>query len=156
MTGRLPFIAIISDTHGLLRPEVLGHLENAELIIHAGDYGSMSILDQLALISNLKVIRGNVDFERSLPKTDLFKHRGKTFFVIHDVEDLDISPSGAGVDYVVYGHTHRPDCRDRSGVCYLNPGSCGPERRGTPVSMAKLYPEEGWRIEFITLMGGNQ
>lgn len=145
------FIGVISDTHGLLRQDVLDHLTGAELIIHAGDYGSQSILDKLALMSSLMVIRGNVDFDRNIPKTEIFKHRNKTFYVLHNVEDLDVSPSAAGVDYVVFGHTHMPDLKTRSGVNYLNPGSCGPERRGKPVSMAKIFPDDNWRIDFISL-----
>jgi len=146
-----PFIGVISDTHGLLRQETIVHLTGAELILHAGDFGSQAVLEGLLRISKLAVIRGNVDFDRTLPETEIVQHRGKTFYLIHNVEDLDISASAAEINYVIFGHTHQPDLREKNGVNYLNPGSCGPERRGTPISMAKIFPEDNWRVEFISL-----
>ena len=136
-------IPVISDTHGLLRPQIEERLHSAPAIIHAGDVGSQDGLDALQAIAPLHVVRGNVDrasWCSLLPETDCFSLGGATIYMIHDELQLDIDPGpgGADVSAVICGHTHKPMESVRDGVLRLNPGSVGPRRFSLPISMAWL------------------
>jgi uncharacterized protein len=132
-------IGVISDTHGLLRPEALVALAEAEHILHAGDVGQPEILDELRKIAPVTAIRGNVDVSgpcAELPPTDVVELAGRLFYLVHSVRDLDINPAVAGVAVVVSGHSHKPSVETKRGVMYLNPGSAGPRRFQLPVTVA--------------------
>lgn len=146
-------IGIISDTHGLLRPQAVAALEGSELILHAGDVGDPTILERLQAIAPLHAVHGNTDhgeLRRVLAATavvdlgapdgrpDGKAPRGLLAYVLHDLEDLDVDPVAAGFAIVVTGHTHRPSTQRRNGVLYLNPGSAGPRRFDLPVTVARL------------------
>ena len=128
-------LAILSDTHGLLRPEVLPHLAAVDHILHAGDVGSDAILDTLAHYAPLTAIRGNVDHTSrcaQLPETEATELAGKLFYLVHSLQDLDLNPVTAGIAAVLTGHSHKPTIDQKAGVLYLNPGSCGPRRFSLP------------------------
>lgn len=134
-------IGVISDTHGLLRPEAVEALAGMDHILHAGDVGAPGILDRLRGIAPLTAIRGNVDVSgvcTELPATEAVELGGRLFYMVHSLLDLDINPSAAGVSVVVSGHSHRPEVSQRDGVIYLNPGSAGPRRFSLPVTLAKV------------------
>jgi hypothetical protein len=132
-------IGVISDTHGLLRPEALVALAEVEHILHAGDVGNPEILAALAKIAPVTAIRGNVDVNGEcalLPPTEAVELGGRFFYMIHSVRDLDIDPVAAEVNVVISGHSHKPGIERKKGVMYLNPGSAGPRRFELPVSVA--------------------
>lgn len=134
-------LGIISDTHGLLRPEVLAFLRGCESIVHGGDIGNADILAQLATIAPVNAVRGNNDrgtWADSLPETELFEFNGTYIYVIHDLAQLDIEPCAAGIRVVVSGHSHKPIVEYCEGVIYVNPGSAGPRRFRLPVAVAEL------------------
>jgi putative phosphoesterase len=134
-------IGVISDTHGLLRPEAVATLAGVHHILHAGDVGDPAILDRLRAIAPLTAIRGNIDTSgpcAALPATELVELGGLFFYLVHSIDDLDIDPAAAAVTAVISGHSHRPGLHRRSGVLYLNPGSAGPRRFNLPVTLAKL------------------
>jgi putative phosphoesterase len=134
-------IGVISDTHGLLRPEATAALAGAAHILHAGDVGDARILDELRRIAPVTAIRGNVDLRGEcslLPPTEAVELGGKLFYLVHSVQDLDIDPVAAQVDVVVSGHSHKSGIERKQGVTYLNPGSAGPRRFDLPVSVALL------------------
>jgi putative phosphoesterase len=135
-------IGIISDTHGLLRPQALTALAGSHLIIHAGDVGKAEILPALRAIAPLYAVRGNVDkgeWAKTLPKTEVVEVAGLFLYVLHDVNELDLDPAAAGFAAVISGHSHRPSIEKRNGVLYLNPGSAGPRRFNLPVTVARLH-----------------
>lgn len=137
-------IGVISDTHGLLRPEALAALRGSELIIHAGDVGDPEILDQLAAIAPVTAIRGNVDtsaWARRLPETEVVEVDGISIYVLHDLAQLDLKAEAAGFQAVIYGHSHVPKQEERNGVLYFNPGSAGPRRFKLPISVGRLIVE---------------
>lgn len=139
-------IAVVSDTHGLLRPTVVPALMHCEQVLHAGDVGDQRILDGLAAIGPVRAVRGNTDrgpFGSGLPLTEMVQVGGVGIYMIHILEDLDIDPVAAGVSVVISGHTHRPLIERRRGVLYLNPGSCGARRFDLPVTVAELRIENG-------------
>lgn len=139
-------VGVISDTHGLLRPEAMTALEGSARIIHAGDVGREAILVALERIAPVTAVRGNVDTEawaRRLPLTDLLEIDGAKIYVIHIVEDIDVDLASMGVSMVISGHSHRPGIVEKNGVTYLNPGSAGPSRFHLPVTVAKLVIESG-------------
>lgn len=141
-------IGLISDTHGLLRPEVIPALAGCEQVLHAGDVGSPEILEALAAVGPVHAVRGNTDRAgpaAKLPETVLVELEGVTLYMIHILDDLDLDPAAAGVDVVVYGHTHRPRVDERDGVLFVNPGSCGPRRFDLPVTVARLTVGPGGR-----------
>ncbi|WP_419803878.1 metallophosphoesterase family protein [Terriglobus sp.] len=150
-------IAVLSDTHSLLRESVLPHLRGVAHILHAGDVGDASILDTLREFAPVTAIRGNIDRSGPcalLPETEMLMVGAVTIYMIHSVADLDIEPAAAGVQIVVSGHSHKPALEERRGVTYLNPGSVGPRRFKLPVSMAMLRVSgENFRAEFLTLEG---
>jgi len=138
-------IGVLSDTHGLLRPEVLPALSGVKHILHAGDIGSQQILDDLRSIAPVTAIRGNTDTHGPcalLPATEMVELAGRFFYLVHDVAQLDIKPSAAGVDCVIFGHSHKPSFEERQGVLYLNPGSCGPRRFNLPITLSLLEIDE--------------
>jgi putative phosphoesterase len=139
-------IGVISDTHGLLRPEALQALHGSGHIIHAGDVGSSEILDELATIAPVTAIRGNVDkdvWARRLPETEVVEIGGVLIYVLHDLARLDLKPEAAGFRAVISGHSHVPKQETSDGVLYFNPGSAGPRRFKLPVTIGRLIVEGG-------------
>jgi uncharacterized protein len=135
------FVGVISDTHGLVRPEALEALKGSGLIIHAGDIGGPEVIETLSRVAPVVAVRGNNDrgeWAEALPVYEATQ-LGETFiYVLHDLKELDISPAAAGFRVVVSGHSHRPLAEERRGVLYLNPGSAGPRRFKLPVTVARL------------------
>lgn len=137
-------IGVISDTHGLLRPEALTALQGAEHILHAGDVGDPAILDMLRAIAPVTAIRGNIDEGgpcSHLPPTELVELNGRYIYMLHDVKKLDLSPETASISAVVFGHSHKPLIERRRNVLFLNPGSAGPRRFQLPATVAWLHIE---------------
>jgi len=135
-------IGLISDTHGLLRPEAEEALQDAGLIIHAGDIGSMSILEQLENIAPVVAVRGNMDsggWAYKLNKAEIIAKSKVLIYVIHDLSQIDLDPAAADVRVVISGHTHRHSISRHNGVLYVNPGSAGPRRFKLPVTAALLH-----------------
>lgn len=131
-------IGVISDTHGLLRPEAIHALQGVELILHAGDVGTPEILEALSEIAPVKVVRGNVDkgdWAMLLPTTVALEFAGKYIYMVHDREDLDLDPGAAEMDMVIFGHSHKPLIDEKAGVIWFNPGSAGKRRFSLPVSL---------------------
>ena len=138
-------IGLISDTHGLLRPEAVAMLSGSDFIIHAGDIGSPDVLAGLARLAPVTAIRGNVDrgsWASTLPDTEVVQVGHAFIFVIHNIADLDIVPAAAGFNVVVSGHSHRPGSRETGGVLFVNPGSAGPRRFKLPISIGRLVIAE--------------
>jgi putative phosphoesterase len=141
-------LGVISDTHGLLRPQVLSALEGVEMIIHAGDVGTGEVLADLRTVAAVRAVRGNMDHAppaSALPAHEILEVRGQRLLVIHDLSRLAIDPAAAGCAVVIHGHTHWPSIEEQGEVLYLNPGSCGPRRSGRPVSLAYLDLLDGGR-----------
>jgi len=139
-------IGLISDTHDLLRPQAIDFLRGSDFIIHAGDICDSTVIDELARIAPVTVVRGNNDrgtWANALPETELVKFGGIFIHVIHDLSQLDIDPNGAGVRVVVSGHSHKPVIEHRDGVVFVNPGSAGPRRFKLPISVAELVVAGG-------------
>ena len=139
-------VGLISDTHGLLRPEALDFLAGCDHIVHGGDIGGPDILERLASIAPLTTVRGNNDtaaWARAIPATVRIDLDGIALYAIHDVKELDIDPAAAGVRVVVSGHSHRPACREQGGVLYVNPGAAGRCRFSLPVSAGELLIDAG-------------
>jgi putative phosphoesterase len=139
-------LGIISDTHGLVRPEAVKALEGAEMIIHAGDIGTPETLDALHAIAPVIAVRGNNDtgdWAQALSETEVVEVEGVALYVLHDVNALDLDPVAAGFHAVISGHSHRPAMAKRQGVLFLNPGSAGPRRFKLPVSVARLIIRMG-------------
>lgn len=155
MTVKPLTIGVISDTHGLLRPEAIEALRGSGRILHAGDIGDATILDTLAQIAPVTAIRGNVDtapWARTLPKSDLVEVVEISIYILHDLGQIDLKPEAAGIRVVVYGHSHQPKMEEKNGVLYFNPGSAGPRRFSLPVSVGKLIIEAGAvRAELVEL-----
>lgn len=137
-------VGIVSDTHGLLRPEAKIFAGACDYIIHGGDVGSQSILDQLAALAPLIAVRGNNDrqaWAAHLPETEMIRVGGVFVYVIHDISRLDIDPHAAGVQVIVSGHSHKPLIEKREHILYINPGSCGPRRFTLPISVGEMFVE---------------
>ena len=137
----MPLVGLISDTHGLLRPEATQALAGVDLIIHAGDIGSPEVLDALRVIASVHAVRGNNDrgaWARAIPETQALQVEGADIYVLHDVSELDLDPAAAGFAAVVAGHSHRPEMHVREGILYINPGSAGPRRFSLPVTVGFL------------------
>ncbi len=134
-------IGVISDTHGLVRPEALAALKGVELIIHGGDIGKPAVLESLGSIAPVCAIRGNNDrdpWAKMLPDILNLQINGTKFYVIHNVNELEIDPRDAGIRVVISGHSHKPSILKRDEVIFLNPGSAGPRRFKLPVSVCRL------------------
>jgi uncharacterized protein len=142
----LSLIGVISDTHGLLRPEAVAALRGSDRIIHAGDVGAPEIIEKLSAIAPVTVVRGNIDTAAwgcALPNNEVLEVDGVTIYVLHDLAQLDLKPKAAGFGAVVSGHSHVPKQEERDGVLYFNPGAAGPRRFKLPVSIGKLIVENG-------------
>ena len=136
-----PLIGVISDTHGLLRPEAVKALKGVELIIHAGDIGAPKVLAGLERLAPVHAVRGNIDrgdWASDLPHTRVVEVGGVLLYVLHELFTLDLDPAAAGFAAVIFGHTHSPHLERKNGVLYLNPGSAGPRRFTLPVSLARI------------------
>jgi len=147
-------IGVISDTHGLLRPEVYEAFHSVERIIHAGDIGSESILKELEHIAPVTAVRGNMDGEWAykLKRTEALEINGNLIYIIHDIAGLDLDPEASGTSVIISGHSHKPSAGKHEGVLYINPGSAGPRRFTLPVSVGLLHiNSKGIRAELIKL-----
>jgi putative phosphoesterase len=147
-------IGVISDTHGLLRPEAVAALRGVEHILHAGDVGDVAILDALRKVAPVTAIRGNVDVRgkcAELPATDVVELGGRLFYLVHSVRDLDINPVAAGVAMVVSGHSHKASIEVQDGVVFFNPGSAGPRRFSLPVTVGFVTVEDGVEASVVEL-----
>ena len=134
-------IGVISDTHGLLRPEAVQALEGVELIIHAGDIGDPRILRQLERLAPVHAVRGNTDrgaWAANLPHTRVVEVGGVHLYVLHELFTLDLDPAAAGISAVIFGHSHSPHLQRHNGVLFLNPGSAGPRRFTLPVTLVRI------------------
>ena len=153
--GAASTIGLISDTHGLLRPQAVRALDGCDLIIHAGDVGKPEIIDQLQAVAPVVAVRGNIDkgeWASRLPLTAAVETVSPRIYVIHDVHELDIDPAAAGFAILVSGHSHKASREERSGVLYLNPGSAGPRRFRLPITLARLdLGHSAWEVRFIEL-----
>ncbi len=136
-------IVILSDTHGLLRPQVLEYLSRADIIIHGGDINTQSIVDKLQEYAPLYIVRGNNDKEwaEKLPQRLTFAAGGVRFFLVHNRKEVPVDLSG--VDVVIYGHSHQYACEKRNGVLWLNPGSCGRRRFEQEITLAVMSVDNG-------------
>ncbi|MCG6541148.1 metallophosphatase family protein [Pseudomonas sp. KSR10] len=148
-------IGVISDTHGLLRPEALTALQGCERIIHAGDIGKPEVLEGLRALAPLDAIRGNVDsgdWAAAIPERLDLQVGGLRIHVTHDVKTMAIDPVAEGIDVVISGHSHQPKLEEVDAVLYLNPGSAGRRRFTLPISLALLDIEDGQpRAQLVTL-----
>jgi putative phosphoesterase len=148
-------VGLISDTHGLLRPDALIALQGSDLIIHAGDVGKPEIIEQLGVLAPVVAVRGNIDkgtWASQLPLTAIAEAGPVLIYVLHDIAQLDLDPVAAQFSVVVSGHSHKPGHTERNGVIYVNPGSAGPRRFQLPITVARLdLRRPPWRVEFIDL-----
>lgn len=153
--GAYRVVGVISDTHGLVRPEALAALEDSDLIVHAGDVGKPEVLEVLQKIAPVVAVRGNTDrgaWARALPHSEVVRVGGLSLYVLHDVNDLDLDPVAADFNAVISGHSHRPRVDERAGVVFLNPGSAGPRRFNLPVALARLHIRAGaFNVQLIEL-----
>jgi putative phosphoesterase len=143
-------IGVVSDTHGLLRPEVAPALAGVERILHLGDVGRPSVLQALEQIAPVTAIRGNVDREgpcSELPETEVVLIADRYVYMLHDLKTLHLDPAAGKFAAVLFGHTHVPNFYRRKGVLYFNPGSCGPRRFELPVTIGLLKIDEGGELE---------
>jgi hypothetical protein len=151
LTERLRMkIGVLSDTHGLLRPEVAPALARVDRILHLGDVGKASILNELEKIAPVTAIRGNVDTQgpcSELPETDVVLIAGRYVYMLHDLKTLHLDPAAGKFAAVLYGHTHVPNFHKKKGVLYFNPGSCGPRRFQLPVTVGLLTVDEDGELE---------
>jgi uncharacterized protein len=141
---------VVSDTHGLLRPEVLPKLEGVEAILHLGDVGDAKILDTLREYAPVTAVRGNVDTQgpcARLPETEVVLFDGAYVYLLHDIGTLHLDPAAAKFAAVLYGHSHKAEVRRHKGVVYFNPGSCGPRRFNLAVTMGYLHVNEDGSVE---------
>jgi len=135
-------IGVVSDTHGLLRPEVMTALAGVERILHLGDVGDDGILRELGKIAPVTAVRGNVDREGEcarLPETEILEVQGISIYLLHIIDQLDLDPKAAGFSAVLFGHSHKAEIRQHKDVLYFNPGSCGPRRFQLPVTIGFLH-----------------
>lgn len=139
-------VGVISDTHGLLRPEAVAALRGSDHIIHAGDVGDPAILGKLAEIAPVTAVRGNVDhgaWAQKIPATNVLEIGEVSLYVLHNIQELDVKPEAAKFGAVIYGHSHVPKQEVKNGVLYFNPGSAGPQRFKLPVSVGRLTIKNG-------------
>jgi uncharacterized protein len=146
-------VGLISDTHGLLRPEARAFAGVCDYIIHGGDIGSAAILDELAALAPLIAVKGNNDrqaWAAELPQTEMIRVGGVFIYILHDLSKLDIDPHAAGAQVIVSGHSHKPLIEFRDGILYVNPGSCGPRRFKLPLSVGEIQVQ-GTKVRARTL-----
>lgn len=151
-SGFILIVGVISDTHGLLRPEALELLRGSEHIIHAGDIGEPGIIAALQRIAPVTAIRGNIDtsaWAHRFPETQVVELGGLHFYVIHDLNALDLNPKAAGIAAVISGHSHQAKREVKDGVLYFNPGSAGPRRFSLPITLGRLELSDGIRAEIL-------
>lgn len=137
---------MISDTHGLLRPEAIDAMRGSDAIIHAGDIGDPRIISTLERIAPVTTVRGNIDTERwarSLPETNVLEVGGNLIYMLHDLKHLDLDPAAAGFAAVIFGHSHKSSIETCNGILYFNPGSAGPRRFSLPISVGRLILKKG-------------
>lgn len=136
----LNIVGVISDTHGLLRPQAVAALAGCNCILHAGDIGQAEVLAGLRAIAPVVAVRGNVDlgWAKALPETTQVDIAGRRILLLHNPAELEIDPRAAGIDVVIAGHSHRPKIETRDGVLYVNPGSAGPRRFTLPIAVAQI------------------
>ncbi|HEY6258327.1 MAG TPA: metallophosphoesterase family protein [Xanthobacteraceae bacterium] len=155
MSEREITVGVISDTHGLLRPQAVAALRGSDIIIHAGDVGNPDVIEALAGVAPTFAVRGNVDtaaWAADLPVTELVEVGARWFFVLHEISQLDLDPATAGFAAVVFGHSHQPLIETRAGVLFLNPGSAGPRRFSLPIAVARVaVSDAGMRPEIVEL-----
>ena len=148
-------IGLISDTHGLLRPEAVEALRGSDAILHAGDIGDPGILAALARLAPVTAVRGNIDrgdWASAVPTTEVLQLGSVLIYLLHNIAELDLDPAAAGFQAVVSGHSHQPGFRAKDGVLYINPGSAGPRRFSLPVSLGRLHVEgEAVTAELVEL-----
>ena len=151
----MTFLGVISDTHGLLRPEALAALRGCARILHAGDVGSAEVLEGLRAIAPVTVVRGNVDrggWAREIPQSEVIEIESVSIYMLHILDELDLKPEAAGFGAVVYGHSHKPSLEVKHGVLYFNSGSAGPRRFKLPISVGRLVVDgETVRGEIVEL-----
>lgn len=143
-------LGVVSDTHGLLRPEVLPKLEGVDSILHLGDVGDPAILDTLREIAPVTAVRGNIDTEgpcNRLPETEVLLIEGGYIYLLHNIETLHLDPAAAKFAAVLYGHSHKATISHHKGVLYFNPGSCGPRRFNLAVTMGYLHIRANGALE---------
>jgi len=155
MAAGVHTLGVISDTHGLARPEALAALAGVERIVHAGDIGSRDVLEALERVAPVTAVRGNNDrgdWAKKIPETEVVEVGGVSLYLLHDLHELDLEPRAAGFAAIISGHSHQPKVEERDGVLYLNPGSAGPRRFKLPISLARLTVA-GKRVkaELVTL-----
>jgi len=146
-------VGVVSDTHGLLRPEARAFAGSCDYIIHGGDIGAAAILDELSSLAPLTAVKGNNDrqaWAAHLPETEMIRVGGIFIYIIHDIAQLDIEPHAAGAHVIVSGHSHKPLIELRDGILYVNPGSCGPRRFRLPLSVGEIRVE-GTKVRARTL-----
>ncbi len=146
-------VGLLSDTHGLLRPEARAFAVGCDYIIHGGDIGSAAILDELGGIAPVIAVKGNNDtgkWAAHLPATEMIRIAGVFVYVIHDISQLDLEPHAAGMNIIVSGHSHQPLIENRDGILYINPGSCGPRRFKLPISAGEMIVS-GTKVRARTL-----
>ncbi len=139
-------LGLISDTHGLLRPEALAALAGVDEILHAGDVGDFELLARLATVAPVIAVRGNVDYGAGLsrlPQRVRLERAGTRLLMLHILDDLGLDPAAAGIDVVIYGHSHQPRIEHRGDALFVNPGSAGPPRFSLPVTLARLRLGDG-------------
>jgi uncharacterized protein len=155
MAAGVHTLGVISDTHGLVRPEALRALAGVEHIVHAGDIGTPEVLEVLERVAPVTAVRGNNDrgaWAKVIPETDVLELGGVSLYLLHDLHELDLEPRAAGFAAVISGHSHQPKLEERDGVLYLNPGSAGPRRFKLPISLAKLtIAKKRLRAQLVTL-----
>ncbi len=156
MAGKAITIGVISDTHGLLRPEAVSALRGSDQILHAGDVGDQEILSTLTTIAPVTAVRGNVDtapWSRDLPLTEAIEVGGLLIYMLHDIGKLDLKLQASVFRAVVYGHSHQPKIEEKNGVLFFNPGSAGPRRFTKPITIGRLTIEaREVRPEIIDLL----
>jgi uncharacterized protein len=146
MSEREFTVGVISDTHGLLRPQAVAALRGSDVIIHAGDVGNPEVIKTLSGVAPTFAVRGNIDkaaWAADLPMTELVDVGERLFFVLHEISQLDLDPATAGFAAVVFGHSHQPLIETRDGVLFLNPGSAGPRRFKLPIALARVAVSGG-------------
>jgi putative phosphoesterase len=155
-SGSRHVVGVISDTHGLIRPEALHHLRHSDVIVHCGDVGAPAVLDALRAIAPVHAVRGNNDkgaWASDLPTDEVVRVGTDTLYVIHDIGELSLEPAAAGFAAVLSGHSHRPLIEARKGVLFVNPGSAGPRRFSLPVAIALLtLGRQGCNARIINLL----
>src|SRR5258708_35756181 len=139
-------IGVISDTHGLLRPEAIAALRDVDRILHAGDVGNPEILDRLRELAPVTAVRGNIDrgtWAEALPENEFIEAEGVSIYMLHNVSHLDLKPEAAGVRVVIFGHSNQPKMEEKNGALYFNPGRAGPRRFQLPVTLGRLMINTG-------------